>query len=280
MKIQLEHEPLVQFEVIPYSGISQGCQSRVSVLEYSVENQKRRVLWKRMGVGKNLTNSEAETFQQRLEPYRAELIKAGWNLPTIYYTDTVAVGEEFQIFSYEELITGGDGEFMVANPEEPNFRKYFMIREVIATLATYPAKMLWRQKIAGQEITRLAHGLDLKLANLVLNEAGKLFFVDLFGPKELDPDGQWLSYSSKLDSLSEENLLAVCASREGAILRFYRLAEKLWVKVGGMEAPKLRKDFSEMLVFSNIPKAEADFITSEISAGFPWLNSVYSENQV
>ena len=280
LKIRLGHEPLVDFEMIPYRGISEGRQSRVSILEYEVEKQKRRVLWKRMGAGKNLTEDEAETFHRRLEPYRQELIKAGWNLPSIYYTDTVAVGDEFQVFSYEELITGGDGEFMVVNPEEPNFRKYFLIRSVLETLASYPERSLQRRIIAGQETTLMPHGLDLKLANLVLNEAGKLFFVDLFGPKEIDQNGCWLTYSRKLDTLAEENLLAVCATRGGAILRFYRLAEKLWTQAGGISTQKLRSDFGDVLVSTKMPKGETDFIVSEISAGFPWLDRVYSESRV
>lgn len=280
LKIRLQHEPLINFEVVPCKGISQGRQSRVSVLEYKVEEQKRRVLWKRMGAGKNLAETEAQTLHQRISPYCQELARAGWNLPSIYYTDIVTVGNESQIFSYEELITGGDGEFMVINPEEPNFRKYFLIRSVLETLASYPEKSLRRQETAGRETTLMPHGLDLKLANLVLNEVGKLFFVDLFGPKELDASGRWLTYSRKLDSLPEENLLAVCATREGVILRFYRLAEKLWVKAGGINSQKLRADFSDMLISIKLPRNEADFIIAEILAGFPWLDRIYSESRV
>lgn len=280
LKIRLQHEPLVDFEIVPYKGISEGRQSRISVLEYLVEGKKRRVVWKRMGAGKNLTKEEAQVFHQRINPYRQELKQAGWNLPLIYYTDSVNNGNEYQIFSYEELIPGGDGEFMVANPEEPNFRKYFLMRAVLETLAGYSEKSLRRQTIADREVTLMPHGLDLKLANVVLNEAGRLFFVDLFGPKELDQNGRWLTYSRKLDSLPEENLLAVCAAREGAILRFYRLAEKLWTQTRGIDLQKLRSDFIKMLVSTKLPKEETTFIANEISTGFPWLDRVYSENQV
>ena len=178
------------------------------------------------------------------------------------------------------MITGGDGEFLISNREEPNFRKWHLLRAVVETLNKYPTAALHRQIVSGREATLLPHGLDLKIANVVLNETGKLYFVDLFGPKELDATGHWLSYTDKLDTLSEESLLAVCATREGALLRFYRLAEKLWHEQCGIEIAQLRQGFSQLLQSLSFPEPEKKMIMAELESDFSWLDSVYSERQV
>ncbi|MEK7507070.1 MAG: hypothetical protein AAB585_00810 [Patescibacteria group bacterium] len=280
MDILKRHEHLADFKIVPYRGISEGRQSKVSVLEYKVEDQSRRVLWKRMGAGRGLSLELAANLHSRLGPYKKELAAYGWNLPILFYTQPVELGTEAQIFSYEELITGGDGEFMVANREEPNFRKWFILHSVLETLAKYPPPSVHRKVVAGQEVSLLPHGLDLKLANVVLNEQGKLYFVDLFGPKEIDNAGHWLSYTTKLDSLPEKNLLAVTATREGAILRFYRLAEKLWSESCEMDVGKIRSGFSDILNGLVLPEVERNFITSQLDSNFSWLDAVYSERQV
>lgn len=280
LAILKNQEHLIDFKIAPSHGISEGRQSRVSVLEYKVDDQPHQVLWKRMGAGKGLSLKEASSLYDRLTPYKKELETYGWTIPTLYYAKPIEINSETQIFSYEELITGGDGEFMVANREEPNFKKWFIVRSVLKTLANYPEQSLHRKMIAGQDVTLLPHGLDLKLANVVLNEQGKLYFVDLFGPKELSPDGHWLSYTPKLDSLPEENLMAVTATREGAILRFYRLAEKLWSQNCDMKQEKIRAGFREMLEDLTLPETERKFINSQIDSNFSWLDKIYSEQQV
>lgn len=273
-------EHLIDFKVIPSHGISEGRQSRVSVLEYKADDQPRQVLWKRMGAGKGLSIEESSDLYSRLAPYKKKLETCGWTVPTLYYATPIEIDDETQIFSYEELITGGDGEFMVANREEPNFKKWFIIRSVLQTLANYPKQSLRRKIIAEQDVTLLPHGLDLKLANVVLNEQGKLYFVDLFGPKELTENGRWLNYMPKLDSLPEENLMAVTATREGAILRFYRLAEQLWSQNCDMKSEIIRIGFREILANLNFPEQEKKFINSQLDANFSWLDKIYSEQQV
>jgi hypothetical protein len=273
-----EHESQVRFEVLPSVGISEGRQSRVSILQYEVSDKKDRVLWKRMGAGKGLIRSEAEQLHERLHPYRAELVSAGWNVPEVFYTAVTSCENEYQIFSYEHLVGRGDGDTMFANREEPNFRKWHLLRRTVETLAAY--RSLAREKIAGKEVSRLPHGLDLKLANVVLDESGTLWFVDLFGPKELNADGSWRTFSTKLDSLEPQKLLAVCATREGTILRMYRLAEKIWTASGEMSSEKLRGNFVELLESLEIPTVEIAFIADQLHADFRWLDDIYRESSV
>lgn len=272
-----EHESRVLFEVLPPVGISEGRQSRVSILEYRVGDQSDRVLWKRMGAGKGLTMEEASDFESRLRPYRRELLNAGWNVPEIFYTAIVPIEGEHQIFSYERLVGRGDGDKMLANPEEPNFRKWHLLRRTAETLAGY--RSLPREKVADKEVSRLPHGLDLKLANVVLDDIGTLWFVDLFGPKDLE-GSTWRSYSKKLDSLAPDKLFAVCATREGMLLRMYRLAEKVWSAAGTIDPERLRSEFIQLLASLSLPDSEISFIADEIRADFPWLNELYEEKKV
>jgi len=275
-----EREPQIKFEVIHPFGISEGRQSRVSVLEFNDGQTAQRVMWKRMGEGKGLTINEAESLRQRLLPYQNSLIEYGWRIPELYYSETLSFENEARIFSYDQFIPGGDGEKMVANPNEPNFKKWFLVRKTIETLAGYPDGDTKKINLKGAELTLLPHGLDLKLANIVLSQDGILFFVDLFGPKELNNDGTWRTYSNKLDSLSQENLLAITATREGAILRFYRLAEKFWMNSGGITEEILRNNFFELIAHTSLPEQEKKIITNEIQNNFPWLDSIYSESRV
>ncbi|MGI9032998.1 MAG: hypothetical protein ACR2HY_04840 [Acidimicrobiales bacterium] len=262
------------------AGLSEGRQSRVSILEYERAGQTHQVLWKRMGAGKGLDEGEATSFNARLRPYRQSLARAGWRLPKLLYTRVAELPDEHQILAYEQFIAGGDGEKLLASPAEPNFRKWFLMSEVVRRLYDYPEDQLNRTNVSGREVTRLPHGLDLKLANVVL-EAGtnEMYFVDLFGPKELDARGQWLSYSPKLDTLPPANLMAVTATREGALLRCWRLAERHWAD--GYKAPEeLRADFMAALSELSLPADELSLVRSEVEAGYPWLDKLYRETVV
>lgn len=282
LQLLKEHEPGVAFRVVSSeeAGLSQGRQSRVSVLEYEAGGELLHVLWKRMGVGKGLDTDEASHMEARLQPYRQSLMDAGWHVPKVLYSRVSSLPSEQQIFSYEQFIAGGDGEKLLQNADEPNFRKWFLVSEVLRTLRDYPEDGLRRVNLVGQDVTLLPHGLDLKLANVVL-EAGsnELYFVDLFGPKELDSNSQWLTYSTKLDRLPPEQLMAVTATREGAILRCWRLAEQHWHN--GFSSPdELRAEFLTRLDQIGLPEAELRFIQAEVTAGYPWLDAIYRETDV
>jgi|GEM_PF-1223672 len=277
-----EHEPYLDFRIVSAEEVdlSRGRQSRVSVLEYDHGGETYSVLWKRMAYEKGLTEEEALKFESRINPYRQSLIHSRWNIPKVFFTKVCDMPDENQIFSYEQFIMGGDGEKLLADETQPNFKKWFLIKEIARTLYNYPASDLERTNIDGVKLSRLSHGLDLKLANVVLEEkTNDLYFVDLFGPKELDGLGKWLTYSSKLDTLSEDKLLAVCATREGALLRCWRLAENTWVN--GYQSPeKLRAEFLIHLVEVGIANQEYQFIKNEIENGYPWLDSIYQEKQI
>src|SRR5438477_8378655 len=84
-----DHEPTAHYEPIDVPGISQGRQSRVSVLRFKLARGDELIIWKRMGVGKGLTRAEALTLHNHLRTYRRELRTFGWNVPKLFHTHTV-----------------------------------------------------------------------------------------------------------------------------------------------------------------------------------------------
>jgi hypothetical protein len=277
-----DHEPGVGLEPVELEGISQGRQSRVTVLGYDdPDGESRLVIWKRMGDGKRLARNEAEHMWERLPHYRQSLIDGGWYVPQLLFSTVVDVSaHESQIFSYEQFIPGGDGDNLLSAPAEPNFRKWHFVTEVLRVLYQYKPEALTSTQLAGRSLTLLPHGLDLKAANFVLERGSdRLYFIDLFGPKELDEDGNWRTYSPKIDPLPQDNLRAVCATREGCVLRFWRLARRLWEpehERRGLLTDELLLRMESL----GMPKAELDFIRAEIEAGFPWLDKLYSERSI
>lgn len=272
-------EPSANFETVDVSGISQGRQSRVTVLRFKLSAGTELIVWKRMGAEKGLTEEEAELLHGRLRKYRRELRKFGWNVPKLFHTHTVQVKSEWQIYSYEQYIPGGDADFAVREPTEPNFRKWQLLRAAIETLGEYPQEALSRNTLLDKEVTLLPHGLDLKLANLV-NDGLMVYFVDIFGPKELAENGSWLTYNRKLDSLPHDNLRAVCATREGAILRLFRLAEQSWIESRSLDRRSIRSELGVVLDQSGIPSGESSFILDEVGHNYPWLNELYTERSI
>ena len=272
-------EPTAALRFSDAEGISQGRQSRVSVLEYDRDGKTHQVIWKRMGANKRLTHEEAHQLWLRLDSYRTSLLGSGWTVPQLLYSAVVEISKvEHQIFSYEQFIPGGDGDSLLADPSEPNFRKWHFVTEVLRRLYAYPARRT--NELGGRELTLLPHGLDLKAANLVLEpQTDQLYFVDLFGPKELTEDGNWRVFSPKIDPLPPRNLMAVCATREGCLLRFWRLARRLW-EPEYTRRGLLTAELMEQLSRFDPPHSEFDFIEQEIADGFPWLNELYSERQV
>lgn len=273
-------EPFVNLRPAQLQNLGIGRQSRVTVLEYDVGVDTYSVLWKRMGVGKGLARDEADFFQSRLRPYKRSLESVGWRVPKLFFTKVSPIDDENQVLSYEEFIAGGDGKQMISNPAEPNFRKWFLVEEVLRVLYGYPPDLCNRRDIAGRELTLLPHGLDLKADNVVLQKGtDKLYFVDLFGPKELNPDDEWLIYSTKLDNLPAENLVAMCATREGALLRFWRLARRLWER-DRARRPHLNEEFLDRLRSFDPPSNEIEFISEEIGNGCEWMDRLYKEHQI
>jgi hypothetical protein len=107
-----QHEPGVKFSFVDadQAGLSQARHSRVSLLEYVRDEENHRVMWKRMGVGKSLTEREVTAIDARLQRYRTALISTGWKVPNLLRTRVGELPGEHQIFSYEQYIPGGDGQ--------------------------------------------------------------------------------------------------------------------------------------------------------------------------
>ena len=80
--------------------------------------------------------------------------------------------------------------------------------------------------------------------------------------------------------LSEETLLAVCGTREGALLRFMRLTERLWGQAGNHEKEEIRNGMMDLIKNLDLPEKEKGFICSELDNNYAWLDKVYEETRV
>lgn len=101
MQLLEQVESLAEKEPITVVGISDGRQSRVTVLRFKFPQSEQLIMWERMGVGKGLSEAEASVVLERLRPYRRSLRDYGWNIPKLFHTHVAHVDKEWQIYSYE-----------------------------------------------------------------------------------------------------------------------------------------------------------------------------------
>src|SRR3989344_3485377 len=136
------------------------------------------------------------------------------------------------------------------------------VPKIIYTLTNEAHQNLEQKIYFGQSFSQLPYGIDLKLASLILDTNGNLYFVDFFGPKELDENYNWKIYNPKLDYLPQENLALVCATREGCILRMLKLA---LLHIQNIEEIAIYiNHFKEIIIYSSLPKKEKEFILNEL----------------
>lgn len=273
----LEANPGIRFNA-PNIKFGEGRQSRVSALEIVKTDTVTKVIWKRCGVEKKLTKEESQDLCRRIVPYRENLKAFGWNVPEVFYSESVNVGNENVIFSYEQLIESVDVERMFKDEKTAHFERLSVIQKIIQTLTNSAHEKLIKKHYENYSLSYLPYGIDLKLANVILDTQGKLFFVDFFGPKELNEDGSWKNYVTKLDSLPEENLKVICATREGSVLRMIKLALQYLPKSVNVDVYK--KHFIDIISLSLLPEEEKETILCEIENNFPLLEMVYEEYRV
>lgn len=275
--ILIKNNPSVRFQT-PSITFGEGRQSRVSALEIIKEDSVRRVIWKRCGVEKGLTKEESEQLCSRLLPYRETLKYYGWNVPNIFYSEVAPQKREYVIFSYEELIEAVDTERLFKDSATAHFERLAVLQKIITTLTNNQHQNLKQKNYAHRQFSQLPYGIDLKLANLILDKNGELYFVDFFGPKEMTENNTWRTYTTKLDSLSQENLAIVCATREGCILRMLKLALRHIPEK--KEFATYTRHFVDIISLSSLPETEKEYILKELKGNFPLLSTVYDENKV
>lgn len=256
----------------PVDSAELGTQSRVSSVELPGVPENT-VLLKRMGVDRGLTRSEASVLQERLVPYRESLCAIGWRVPALYATRLATTGSEWQIWSYEYYVEGANMAQLVGE-NRPSVLARYAVRQVVDTLAKYPSDNGWRQVIDDQELTVLSHGIDLQPANIIVANDGAVRAVDIFGPKEVDTQGNPTTYNAKLENVSPHAIKVACATREGAMLRFLRKTQRLWTK-SGLSQDEFIDDIDEILAMSDLPVSEAKLIVNEMDNDYPLLDKAY-----
>lgn len=273
----LESNPNISYN-IPNIKFGEGRQSRVSALEIIKQNTTTKVIWKRCGTNKKLTKEESVELCSCITPYRETLKYFGWNVPEVLYSESVKLVDEHVIFSYEQLIEAVDVERMFKDSGTAHFERLSVIQKIVQTLTNTYHQKLNRKTYESYTLSHLPYGIDLKLANIILDTQGKLHFVDFFGPKELQADNSWKSYTTKLDSLTEDNLKIICATREGCILRMIKLALQYLPK--DINSDTYLNHFVDIIMLSSLPNEEKELIVNEIKNKFPLLDKVYEEYKV
>lgn len=266
-------------------GISKGRQSFVQVLSFRFSHGEELVVWKRMGSGKGLSRGSTQSMLEQLRPYRRSLRNHGWNVPKIFHSHLSQEDDDHFVSSFDQYIRGGDCDHLIRNSQVPAYAKWHVIRTVIETLAEYDTESIFRTELDDGVYTCLPHGLDLKLANLV-SDGTQVWFVDLFAPKLLlgredsHTSARFAIYDSHLDTLAENSLFKVTATREGAILRLLRLAELSWVGTGDITSEEFCHVALQILEESLLPRDEKRRVADEFDCKFAWLKSIYSEKLV
>jgi len=249
------------------SSTEPGTQSAVDLITLpDFPAGTEAVLLKRMAAGRGLSHHEARTLRDALGPYQESLRAAGWNIPQLYASHIVQVENEWQIWAYEEYIRGANLAAILRHGSNGLAR--YAISRVLATISSYePTRHISH---ADQTLTLLPHGVDLQPTNIVMASTGAFYMIDTFGPKSTTENGELTSYNPQLDSASPRALTIVCATREGALLRFFRKTEALW---------PTPEDFvdeaEEALAFADIPTDEAQLVIADMAAGYELLDEAY-----
>ncbi len=248
--------------------IGRGRQSQVELTERG--HMGMPTVIKKMGVGRQLSYEEARCLHAQFYVYRDILKLSGWSIPDVY--DAALCGEKDGLYirTYEEYIDGQSVSEVMYGGFDVADKKWEICGQLFSLLSQQRG-VPWA--VGNKLLHRLPYGVDLKPDNLVLDSGGRVYLVDIFGPKTIDDRGRWVSYARKLERLDEVSLMIVTATREGAILRFLRLAAR-GCPVGFAETEAIAR-LRDCLLAVGISSGESEFIVNEVSRGYPWLDELY-----
>lgn len=236
--------------------IAQGKQSTVFVIQVAV---------KQIGIDKGLSSQEAQYLVAQLYYYRRVLTQRGWRLPELYLTRTKKYENETRLTIYEQYIPGPSLTSIIA--QQGMLQAIGHMASLLKLIYTDHATAM---RHGSTLLHRLDYGVDLKPDNVLLNKAtNQLYLIDTFAPKTIRKDGSWHCYLKKLDNLSPNKLMIVTATREGILLRLLRLAG---VRQGTREYFAVLRLLCSLNTMS---QSEYQFITSEISRNYTFLDSIY-----
>ena len=266
-----QFEPYGQFEVREYP-FSYGSQAKIVLLDVQDNPTNRLVVWKRIAADKGLTKEEAVELKNGIYAFNADLKRCGWNVPTIYQIHVIKADGGYQLFSYEQFIEGLEGEHMLKNGAW-NFCKWSLLRQVTDQIAAY-SDLIPGVRFAGYELYQLPHAIDLRPANVVLDEQGIMWNIDFFTPKVINHEtGELHIFNTKLEKLTQDKLLARESTREGILLRFFKLTEMMCQSIS---LDKMREGFIDILDTSELPHAVKDFVSQQIQQNYPFLDKIYA----
>ncbi|WP_189594830.1 hypothetical protein [Nocardia cerradoensis] len=228
-----------------------------------------------MAAGKGLTAYEARTQYSLLLEYRKQLGRLGWRTPTLLHLSVTDAPTGSYINAIEEYISGLDAETAFRTMDTSDAHKWDIVEHVVAETSRHRV-FRSRASIGNARLGTLPCGIDLKPSNLVFDGIGKqLYLVDTFAP-QIFSSGNVVGYTPKITPFTPEMLLAVCGTREGTLLRFWRLLESQWLATSRSDSDSRRERFNNTLIQYGLPLQERQFIVDQINGGYPWLDLVYA----
>lgn len=245
----------------------QGSQSVVSVRG---QRGTARVL-KRAALGRKLTFQEAQLAVENLKIYRDELRVNGWTLPADSKARIVGGGKAIEVWIIERYVPGTD---LAALPfREAVTSKAFT--QVVNTIASSECRSSFIAFDGAPELSVMSYGVDLKPTNIIVHsQTGDGYLVDTFPPLNFTQRGTFAFYTPKLHKFTSDMLLAVCATREGSLLRFWRLLERRW-NLDAESKRESREIFRETLTSADLSRREIEVILDQIAREYPLLDFYY-----
>ena len=245
-----------------------GARSTVTLVDCFGPTGAELRIRKCLGGRMTLAQHEALALKDLFLQYRNELASAGWLIPALHDCAAGPAGTGWAIHSEEDFIAGGDGARLMSSGQ-PWAAKVALLRRIVDLMSGYrvvhSAHAVW----GGVRMAVLPHGLDLKPSNVVLR-GDDLFLVDHFLPMIRHGD------LSRDVAPARESL--VCGTRQGALLRFFRLAEWALLERGGdgrSAVARLRAEMVGLVRAAPLPSAERRYVQDQIVTGYPVLDAMY-----
>ncbi|MEV6621283.1 hypothetical protein AB0M83_19115 [Amycolatopsis sp. NPDC051106] len=254
-----------------FAELPAGRQGSQSVVSVRGRRDGARVL-KRAALGRGLTLHEANAAVANLSAYRDELAFSDWNIPAVAETTVVGSGNAVEVWAIEQYIPGGD--IATLGFRDSRIRKALL--QVVNAVSLVASQLPLTAVDNVTTLSMMPYGIDLKPSNIIVHpRTGLAYLVDTFPPLNFAENGSFAFYNSKVHRFSESMLMAVCATREGSILRFWRLLERQW-NLGAADTLTMRQMLAEVLEESPMPHASVEIILGQIETNYPMLDLYYA----
>lgn len=225
----------------------------------------REFALKTYGTGKRITKHEAEILSTCYTKNYLQFKKYGILTPENYLVTTNYNEPETTIIIIDDFI--GDGKNMsdlFINPVVKDSQKIEGYRTMLKICTSIPRTTREFSQFDTDVIG------DFKPANFVMEDDGRLFFVDMFAPKLRDQNDGFVSpYLPKLEDLSRSVITFLCGDIRGIVARLLGLSRKAM--------PHLNTSLEEVTraALKNEDPKILEFIEEQVENDFRNISNLY-----